>query len=143
MSEYMGVVWLFAVIGFTVLEASTVQFVSLWFAGGSLVSLILFLCNVSVSGQIIGFAVASAILLVLTRPFVKKLTKSTGESTNADSVIGKKAIVTRDTDSFGDGGEVKAEGKFWTVKSADGEKLSENDVVVIEKIEGVKLIVRK
>jgi len=143
MAEYMGVVWLIAVIGFTVLEASTVQFVSLWFAGGALVSLIMFVLGASLSWQIIGFAVSSLLLLILTRPFVRKMTKNTENKTNSDALIGRKTVIIKETDSFGDGGEAKIDGKIWTVKSSDGAVLMPEEIVVIEKIEGVKLIVRK
>ena len=143
MNDYMGIVWVIAVIGFVVLESLTVQFVSIWFSGGALCSLILFLIGRPISEQIIGFAVASAVLLLLTRPFVRKMTEKTKTNTNADSLIGKKEVITKATDGFGDGGEVKVEGKFWTVKGCDGEIFSEGDTVVVEKIEGVKLVVRK
>ena len=119
MAEYMGIVWLLAVIGFALIEMMTVQFVSIWFAGGALCSLIMFLMKFSVSGQVVGFAICSAILLVLTRPIVRKMTKNTLTSTNADSLVGKTAVLTKSTDSFGGDGEVKIEGKFWTVKSVD------------------------
>ena len=143
MAEYMGIIWLIAVIGFTVLEASTVQLICIWFAGGALVSLIMFIAGASVSQQIIGFAIASAVLLILTRPFVRKMTKKTQIKTNSDALVGKKAVIIKETDSFGDGGEAKVDGKIWTVKSAEGEPLTKDDIVIVEKIEGVKLIVRK
>ena len=139
----MGVIWLVAIIGFVVLEASTVQFVSIWFAGGALVSLIMFLSGMSVYGQILGFAIASLIFLICTRPFVRKLTRNTGAKTNTDSLLGKTAVVTRATDNFGEGGEARIEGKYWTTRTIDGEALSEGETVIVEKIEGVKLIVRK
>lgn len=143
MSEYMGVLWLVAVIGFVVLEASTVQFVSIWFAGGALVSLVMFLVGASVSAQVLGFAIASLILLICTRPFVKKMTKNTDAKTNFDLLIGKTALVTSATDSFGENGEARISGKYWSVKSEDAESLSEGETVTVVRIEGVKLIVRK
>lgn len=143
MSEFMGVIWLIAIIGFVVLEASTVQFVCIWFAGGALVSLIMFLLGMTTSQQILGFAIASMILLICTRPFVRKMTKNTITKTNTDSLIGKTAVITKDTDSFGESGEARVEGKYWTVKTENGVTLTEGETVTVEKIEGVKLIVRK
>lgn len=143
MAEGMGIIWMIAIISFTVLEVITVQFVSLWFAGGALCGLIMFIMGASVSAQTVGFAICSAILLILTRPFVKKMTKNITTATNYDALLGKTAVITKATDSFGIGGETKIDGKYWTVKSADGEALSEGDITVVEKIEGVKLVVRK
>ena len=139
----MGVLWLVAIIAFGILESMTAQFISIWFAGGAFISLISHLLGAGKIAQWIIFAVSSAVLLVLTRPFVKKLTKSDVSVTGTDLLIGKSVVMTKSTDSRGEAGEVKADGKFWTANSCDGEPISEGTVVTIEKIEGVKLIVRK
>ena len=139
----MGIVWLIATIAFGVLESVTAQFVSIWFAGGALCSLIAFLLGADARWQMLVFGVASGLLLIFTRPIVKRLTKNTDSKTNLDAVIGKKAVVTKETDGFGDFGEAKLEGKLWTVKSLDESVLAEGDVVFVEKVEGVKLVVRK
>ena len=139
----MGVMWFIAIIAFVIIETLTVQFVSIWFAGGALCALISELLGASTLDQCIVFVVASAIILALTRPLVKKLSKSEKSVTGTDMLIGKTAIMTKDTDNLGDSGEAKADGKFWTVKSTDGEPIQKDTVVTVEKIEGVKLIVRK
>ena len=139
----MGILWLIAIIAFGVLESVTAQFISIWFAGGAFVALIAHLLGASQPVQWIAFAVASAILLVLTRPFVARLTKTDVSVTGTDMLIGKNAVVTKATDSRGEQGEVRADGKIWTINSIDGEPIEEGSVVTIEKIEGVKLIVRK
>lgn len=139
----MGVLWFVAIIVFVIIEASTVQFVSIWFAGGALLAFIASLLGASEIVQWIVFVLSSAILLTLTRPFVKKLMNKDAAVTGTDLLIGKSAVMTKDTDNFGDSGEAKADGKFWTVKSSSGEHIQKDTVVTIEKIEGVKLIVRK
>ena len=139
----MGIVWFIAVIAFVILEAVTVQFVSVWFAGGALCALISELLGAGVAVQWIVFVAASAIILALTRPLVKRLLKKDLAVTGTDMLIGKTAVMTRDTDNMGDLGEAKADGKFWTAKSLDGEPIQKDTVVTIEKIEGVKLIVKK
>lgn len=139
----MGILWLIAIIAFGVLESVTAQFISIWFAGGAFVSLIAHLLGASQAVQWIIFAIASAVLLILTRPMVKRLTKADVSVTGTDMLIGKTAVMIKATDSRGELGEVKADGKIWTAKSIDGEPIEENAVVTIEKIEGVKLIVKK
>lgn len=139
----MGILWLIAIIAFGVLESTTAQFISIWFAGGAFVALIAQLLGASQAVQWISFAVASAVLLILTRPLVKRLTKADVSVTGTDLLIGKSAVMTKATDSRGEMGEAKVDGKIWTVNSADGESIPENAVVTIEKIQGVKLIVRK
>lgn len=139
----MEIVWLSAVIVLGILESVTVQFVSIWFAGGALLALIAALLGASAPTQSIIFVVASALLLVLTRPLVKKLIASDGFKSNTDGLIGKSAVITRASDMFGEGGEAKVGANRWSVKSSDGTQLQEDDVVTIEKIEGVKLVVKK
>ncbi len=139
----MEIVWLSAVIVLGILESVTVQFVSIWFAGGALLALIAALLGASALIQSIIFVVASALLLVLTRPLVKKLVASDGFKSNTDSLIGKSAVITRTSDMFGEGGEAKVGANCWSVKSGDGTQLQKDDVVTIEKIEGVKLVVKK
>ena len=139
----MGILWLIAIIAFAVLESVTAQFVSIWFAGGAFVSLIAHLLGASKTLQWIIFAIASAILLVLTRPLVARLTKTDVSVTGTDLLIGKSAVMTKATDSRGEMGEARADGKIWTVNSIDGESIEEGTVVTVEKIQGVKLIVKK
>ncbi len=137
----MQIVWLIAVIAFGILEAATFQFISIWFAGGALLAMIASLLGAGVLVQSIVFIASTIILLLLTRPFVKKLAKS--EKTNADSLIGKTVVMTKGCDQRGEGGEAKAFGTVWTVHSADGHPIEKDETVFVEKIEGVKLIVKK
>ena len=141
--QFMELLWIAMIVVFGILEAVTVQFICIWFAGGALCAFLATLFGVSATWQSIIFVFATAILLVCTRPVVRKLTKNVGEPTNADSLIGKKAVITKEPDSFGEGGEAKIAGSFWSVKIVDGETPAKDDVVTVEIIEGVKLVVRK
>ena len=91
----MGYVWLCLTVFFGILEAATVQIVSIWFAGGAVCAMIAFALGANKSVQIVVFVLSSGILLALTRPFVKKMTKGKKTPTNADSLIGKTAVVTK------------------------------------------------
>ena len=139
----MGYVWLFFTVLFGVLEAVTVQIVSIWFAGGAVCAMIAYALGASEPVQVLVFVISSAILLLLTRPFVKKMTKGQNVSTNADSLIGKTAVVTKKTDELGLAGEARVGGSIWTICSVDGTPIDENEKVTVEKIEGVKLIVKR
>ena len=63
--------WLIAIVVFLLLEAATFQFICIWFAGGALGSLVASMLGASLNVQMIVFFIVSALLLVLTRPFVK------------------------------------------------------------------------
>lgn len=138
----MGIAWISAAVFFGLLEAATAQLVSIWFAGGAVCSLIAYLAGGNITVQCITFVAVSAILLLCTRPLAKKLTKNSPQRTNADSLIGKTAVMTKPADGL-TGGEAKIDGKYWTVCSADGEPIESGSTVTVEKIEGVKLIVKK
>ncbi len=86
------------------------------------------------------FVLLGILLLVTTRRILEKILKPKSEKTNLDRVIGMTAIVTNSI-SKNHIGEVKVDGKHWSAIS--DEKLEKDDEVVVENINGVKLIVRK
>ena len=62
--------------------------------------------------------------------------------TNAESLIGREAIVSEGINNLKDEGAVKVNGQEWTARTGDNDiTLAAGTVVVIERIEGVKLIV--
>lgn len=137
-----GVLWTVAIIVFLVLESVTFQFISIWFAGGALGALAAYVLGGSLNSQIVVFFIVSAILLVLTRPFVIKVTRGKKIKTNSESIPGKQGKVTETIDNASETGKVRLEGMEWTARSVDGSIVPENAIVEIVKISGVKLIVK-
>ena len=135
--------WLILMIGMVVLELSTAQMVSIWFAIGALGALIATYLGAEIWLQIIIFLVVSGIALVATRPFVKKLTAGKKVPTNADRYVGRKGVVTATVDNQQGVGLVKIEGSVWSARSVSGEVLPAGEQVVVERIEGVKLMVQR
>ena len=140
---YMEVLWLALLIVFAVLEASTVSLVSIWFMGGALTALIAALCGAEIWLQIILFFVVSIALLLCLRPLSKKLLKKKKVATNADSNIGKTAVVTETIDNLRGTGAVKISGVEWSARSVDDSVLEKDTVVRILRIEGVKVCVER
>ncbi len=138
----LTVIWVVLLIVFLVLEAVSVQLVSAWFAVGALAALIANLCGLNVVWQIVLFLAVSAICLVATRPLVKKLTAAKIQKTNADRCIGAEAVVLEEINNLEPTGQVKAVGNVWTARSADNSVIPKGAVVIVERMEGVKLIVR-
>ena len=137
-----GVLWTFAFIAFLILEAVTFQFICIWFAGGALGALAAYALGGSLNCQILVFFAVSAILLVLTRPFVKKVTEGRKVKTNSESLIGNQGKVSEKIDNLSEIGRVKIQGMEWSARSADGEIIAENTIVEVVEISGVKLIVK-
>lgn len=135
----MALVWLVALIVFAVAEAATVGLVSLWFAGGALVALIAAGVNAPIWLQVLLFLVVSFVMLILLRPFVKKVSKSQRIRVNADRHIGRTALVTEEIDNLEERGAVRLDGVIWSARSESGEVIPVGTKIVVRRIAGVKV----
>ena len=136
----MWITWLIIIILLTILEAVTINLVSVWFIVSGIVSLFLSFVIDSFYIQFSIFVCLGLVLMLLTRSYlVKKLAKKK-VSTNLDRVIGMEGVVTEEITKFKIG-DVKVDGKKWSAMA--NEKIKVGEEVIIDKIDGVKLIVRK
>lgn len=139
--QLMPFIWIGAAILLALIEMSTSQLVSIWFVVGAVASAITSVFTGNILIQVIVFVTVSAICLVATRPFVKKITKTKKISTNADSMIGKTGIVTIEINNISVQGQVNVNGQIWSAKSADNEVIPVGEKIKVLEISGVKLIV--
>lgn len=138
----MTFVWLIAMVGLLVVEAIVPGLVSIWFAAGALVALLLSLIGVDLWLQFICFLVVSLSLLALTRPLAKKYVNARTTPTNADRLIGADCVVTEEIDNLKGTGAVSVDGKVWSARmEAQDGKAPKGTVVKALRIEGVRLIV--
>ncbi len=137
------IIWAVAFVALTIAELETVQFVSIWFALSALITMFCAIADVSVTGQIVVFVLMSTMLLICTRPLSKKLNARKMYATNADLDIGKTASVIDEINNAQAKGRVKLSGVDWMARSTDGSVIPEGETVVVEKVDGAKLIVRK
>lgn len=134
--------WLAATILMFILEAVTVNLVSVWFALGSLAALIAAFFGAQLWLQIAIFFIVTVVTLIATRPLVKKyFSKNHHVPTNVDAVIGRICIVTDDIDNLAASGQVIVDGMTWTARSEKGEKIRKDSQVRVLSVNGVKLIV--
>ena len=133
--------WAVAVVAFVILELVTVGLASIWFALGALCALIAALLGAPVWLQIVWFVIVSVATLLLTRPLAKKYINSKTMATNADRVIGSKAVVKERIDELAGTGAVLADGKMWSARTTDGAVAEPGEIVTVQEIRGVKLIV--
>ena len=133
--------WAVAVVAFVILELATVGLASIWFALGALCALIASLLGAPVWLQVVWFAIVSIATLLLTRPLAKKYINSKTMATNADRVIGGRAVVKERIDDLAGSGAVLADGKMWSARSTDGSTIEPGTIVTVREIRGVKLIV--
>lgn len=140
----MQYVWLGIIFIAAGIVAVTVALVSVWFIPAALISMILAFCNVGLPIQIGVFVGVSVLLIVFLRPITTKLLKVKKIPTNADSLIGKKVVITELVDNVQATGEGKVSGRYWSVRSIDDSiTFKPGEIATIEEIQGVKLICSK
>lgn len=139
----MTTVWVIAMVVFLVVEAVTVGLASIWFAVGALAAMFTAMVGAVLWVQLAVFLVVSAVTLYFTRPLVKKYVNAKVQPTNADMLIGRECRVTETIDNVAGTGAVYVDGKTWTARTDDGEQIPEGELVIAERIDGVKLIVKK
>ena len=136
----MTLFWLVLFVVLALFELATVNLVSIWFSLGALITTFVSLATDNAMVHLAVFTISSILLLLLTKPFVKKLKKRDVIPTNLDRVIGKVGVVT-ETIEKDDIGEVKVLGKKWSAYS--DKEIKENSKVKVLSINGVKLKVEE
>jgi len=136
--------WLIMFVVLLVIEILTMGLTTVWFAGGALVAFVLAYVGFGLPVQIIVFLVVSIALLVLTRPIAMKFFNQERQKTNAESLIGQKAVVLERIDTLHGVGRAEVNGMEWSAKTDEADEVIEvGEIVIIEGIQGVKLIVKK
>ena len=144
MEQYMWAVWLGVFVLSIIIEAATAEVVSIFFAAGSVIALIIsFIPGVTWWIELIVFVVISGAALLGLRPLANRFLKREKRSTNVDEMIGKKGVMIKGCDEL-NYGEIKVNGVIWTAVNEDSSKpINENEVVEIVAIQGNKLVVKK
>ena len=136
----MASIWLVIFIVLVIIELITINLVTIWFAIAAVFALLVDIITRNTMLEIIVFIVSSFLLLLLTKPLIKKIKVKKVEATNLDMVINKVGIVTEDINQDKIG-EVKVLGKRWSAYS--NTELKKDEKVKILSIDGVKLKIEK
>lgn len=144
MSPYIVciVAWSVIVIAAIIIEVSTVALTSIWFALGGLIALIMAIFNVDFVWQLLAFTGVSIISLLATRPIAKKMNTKDVIHTNADKIIQMIGVVTT-TIPAGEIGEIRVNSELWRAKSADEEPIEVGEKVIVNGLDGNKVIVSR
>ena len=139
-------IWLLVAAVFVVIEICTSGFAVACFSVGCVFGAILAACDLSLTWQVVAFAVGTFLAFVFIRPFVMKYldkkTNDSGVKTNMDNIIGKTAVVTERIEEGGYG-RVKIDGDDWKAQSKDGTAIEVGEKVIIEYYESIVLTVKK
>ena len=139
-------IWLLIAALFVVIEIFTSGFAVACLSVGCVFGAILAACDLSLTWQVVAFAVGTFLAFVFIRPIVMKYldkkTNDTGVKTNMDNIIGKTAVVTEKIEENGYG-RVKIDGDDWKAKTNDGSAAEVGTKVEIESFESIILTVKK
>lgn len=138
-----GIFWLIIVIVMAIIEIITLGLTTIWFAGGALVAFIASLFGANLAVQVVLFIVVSLVLLAVTRPLAVKFFNKDRESTNAESLIGSRAVVKQEIDNLNARGMVSVNGQEWTARAFEDKIIPQGATVEIMEISGVKLLVKE
>lgn len=137
--------WFGVIVLTLVIESQTADLISIWFAPGAFVALILSFFEVVFWVQLAVFIGVTVIGMILSfsvfRPMMKKRNKV--EKTNTDAMVGKLALVEEDVNNNIPTGVAKINGQLWTARMEDPAATAvKGDWVEIVRVEGSKLICR-
>lgn len=138
-------IWLALIVIFLVIEASTINMVTLWFAIGAIGALLMLLWHFSLLWQIVVFVVLSALGLGVFLWFFKPRL-SRGRKvipTNADRIIGATGRVTKAIDPHTGSGQIEVLGQSWSALPAENEAIPLDCEVVVTEIRGVRAVCRR
>ena len=136
--------WLVLFVVLLIIEILTMGLTTIWFAGGAIIAFLMAFIGFTLPVQIIVFLLVSTALLVLTRPIAIKFFNKERQKTNAESLIGQKAVVLECIDTIRGTGRAEINGMEWSARTDSTDEIIEpGTVVIIDGIQGVKLVVRK
>ena len=135
----MTLFWTLVLVAAVAVEAFTTALVAVWFIPGAALAILFSALHFPLWTQIFAFFL-SALGILFRVAFHEKFFKAKVVPTNADSLIGQKAIVIEDIDNVAAKGAVKVGSAVWTARSESGDPIAVDTVVEIVAIEGVKLI---
>ncbi len=137
----MIIIWFAVIVIFFAIEAATFNLVTIWFGVAAILPLIMAILKLSIISQVIVFILLSIILLLLTRPLVKKLEAGKKVKTNYEAVIGKEGIAI-DSFDVGFNGNVKVDGLEWLAFSSI-DNITKGERVIVKEVTGSKIKVVK
>lgn len=149
MESFMSVIgnnlpwfWVAVTVICIIIEALSLSLTTIWLAISAFVMIFLSFAPIPFPVQLFIFVAISLVLLIFTRPLVRKKLDTKKVATNFERVIGQTAIVTKKITNL-DKGAVKINGMEWTAAVKEDVTLEEGSKCVIEEIAGVTAYVKK
>jgi len=136
--QLLSYIWLGLAIAFFFIELITPAFFFLSLSAGAFVSFLLSLLWDNLTIQLLLFVAVFIVFFIYLKPVIYK--KDGKEKFNAGAMIGTIAVAAENIDHLK--GTVKINGSIWQARTIK-EEIEKGNEVVIQKIDGNKLIVIK
>ena len=135
-----AVAWLVAGLLLIAAEVLSSDFVLIMLGVGALVAAGSAALGASLWVEVAAFAGASLALITVARPVLKRRLHSAHVPTNAEALVGNKAVVVSRTDAHG--GKIKLNGELWSARAFyEIDVLEPGQEVTVMKISGATAVV--
>ena len=135
-------VWVAVTIICVVIESLTLSLTTIWFGISAFVMVFLAFTPLPFPAQLLIFVALAMVLLIFTKPVVKKKLSQKKIATNYERVIGQIAVVTKRITAL-EKGSVKINGMEWTAAVKEDTTLEEGSKCMVEEIAGVTAYVKQ
>ena len=142
LSNNLPWVWVAVTIICVVIESLTLALTTIWFGISAFVMVFLAFTPMPFVAQLFIFVAIAMVLLIFTRPIVKKKLSQKQIATNYERVIGQIAVVTKKLTAL-EKGSVKINGMEWTAAVKEDIVLEKGSKCIIEEIAGVTAYVKE
>ena len=142
LSDNLPWVWVAVTIICVVIESLTLALTTIWFGISAFVMVFLAFTPLPFVAQVFIFVALALVLLIFTRPVVKKKLSQKQIATNYERVIGQIALVTKKISAL-DKGAIKINGMEWTAAVKEDIVLEKGSKCIIEEIAGVTAYVKE
>jgi membrane protein implicated in regulation of membrane protease activity len=138
-------IWVIIALVFVIIEVFTTGFAVICISFGCLFGAGAAALDWSLKWQLLMFSIFTVIAFLTVRPFfIKFFYKKRPEvKTNADALIGRRAIVTERIEGELHPGRVKIDGDDWKAVPLDDETIEVGEAVEVTAINSVILTVKK
>jgi membrane protein implicated in regulation of membrane protease activity len=138
-------VWLVIALVLIGAELMSMAFIALYLAVGAVAAGIAGAAGANIGIQILVFAIVSVVSLITTRkPIKRALDRSPVIASNAQTVVGKHAVVTVAlNEGPGHRGQIRVGTEYWSARSTDDHSIEEGATVEVAGIEGVTALVTR
>ena len=135
--------WAIAALLLVVGEIFTSGFAMICLAIGAVAGAIAAATGAILEAQLIWFAVGTLVAFLAVRPILKRISKVDEIATNADALIGRRAVVSEEINPQTGTGRVAIDGDDWKAISLEAAPIEVGEAVEITAINSVIVTVKR